>query len=138
MYAVLVPVDANDDRTTAQIDFLTSMPIVEDDLSVTVTHVLRDATGEVPTAMRRPDRVGTVNRAIEAFEKEGYETHVRGASAPPADGILEMAEEIGADLIVMGGRKRRPSGKALFGSVTQSVVLDAEVPVVVTGQQIEE
>jgi len=138
MYTVLVPVDDNDDRTAAQIDFLTSIPLVAEDLSVTVTHVLRDAGEEAPAAMRRPDRVRTVNRAVDAFEEQGLEVHVRGASAPPADGILDMAEEIDADLVVMGGRKRRPSGKALFGSVTQEVVLNSEVPVVVTGQQVGE
>lgn len=138
MYTVLVPVDDDDARTAAQIDFLTSIPVVEEDCSVTVTHVLRDAGEEAPPAMRRPDRVRTVNRAVDALEDRGYEVHVRGASAPPAEGILDMADEIEADLIVMGGRKRRPSGKALFGSVTQAVVLDADLPVVVTGQQAGE
>jgi nucleotide-binding universal stress UspA family protein len=39
--------------------------------------------------------------------------------------------EVDADLVVVGARKRTPVGKAVFGSVTQSVVLDSPVPVTV-------
>lgn len=55
---------------------------------------------------------------------------VEGSVGPPAEKILSKARENDAEYLVIGGRKRSPVGKALFGSVTQSVLLDADRPVV--------
>ncbi|PFG33816.1 universal stress protein [Sanguibacter antarcticus] len=48
-----------------------------------------------------------------------------------ADAILDHAEKVDAQIIVMGSRKRTPVGKFLLGSTTQRVLLDAAVPVLV-------
>jgi nucleotide-binding universal stress UspA family protein len=48
-----------------------------------------------------------------------------------ADAILSLANQAGADLVVIGGRRRNPVGKALLGSVTQRLILAAECPVLV-------
>lgn len=59
-----------------------------------------------------------------------------GTVGNPAVMILEKIGEHDARYIVLGGRKRTPIGKALFGSVTQSVLLEADRPVVtVTGSE---
>lgn len=54
----------------------------------------------------------------------------RGAVGEPAEMLLETADAADADYLVIGGRKRTPIGKALFGSVSQSVLLNATRPVV--------
>ncbi|SFS89849.1 universal stress protein [Halostagnicola kamekurae] len=53
-----------------------------------------------------------------------------GRVGDPAEEILDRAAAVDARYIVIGGRPRSPVGKALFGSVTQSVLLDADRPVV--------
>jgi Universal stress protein UspA and related nucleotide-binding proteins len=53
-----------------------------------------------------------------------------GLIGQPAPEILEYAEEHETRYIVIGGQKRSPVGKALFGSTTQQVLLGAERPVV--------
>lgn len=53
-----------------------------------------------------------------------------GLAGNPADKIIQYSEKIDADYIVMSGRKKSPTGKALFGSVLQSVLLDATCHVV--------
>ena len=40
-----------------------------------------------------------------------------------------IADEVDADMIVLGGRGRSPAGKALFGSTTQEVLLGSPCPV---------
>nr|WP_276298484.1 universal stress protein [Halomicroarcula sp. ZS-22-S1] len=45
--------------------------------------------------------------------------------------MLEVADARDANLVVLGGRKRSPAGKALFGSVTQDVILGTDRSVLV-------
>ncbi|MDP8946815.1 MAG: universal stress protein [Actinomycetota bacterium] len=51
--------------------------------------------------------------------------------APPVDAILDLGEEIGADLIVLGSRGHGPIGRLLLGSVSEGVVHHATRPVLV-------
>jgi nucleotide-binding universal stress UspA family protein len=46
-----------------------------------------------------------------------------------AEELLKVADEVGAELLVIGMRHRTPVGKLLMGSVAQRVLLDARVPV---------
>lgn len=48
-----------------------------------------------------------------------------------ADAILEKVRDIRPDILVIGARRRSPVGKAFLGSVTQSIILEADVPVLV-------
>lgn len=50
----------------------------------------------------------------------------------PAEGIVAAAEEISADLIVMGSHGRRGIGRLLLGSQTSNVLAHSKVPVLVT------
>ena len=47
----------------------------------------------------------------------------------PADDLIAVAEEVDADLIVIGLRRRTPVGKLILGSSAQRILLDAHCPV---------
>jgi nucleotide-binding universal stress UspA family protein len=68
--------------------------------------------------------------AAEAIERAGGEATPVGLMGDPADEIVNYAEEEGVSYLVVAGRRRSPVGKALFGSVAQSILLSASCPVV--------
>jgi nucleotide-binding universal stress UspA family protein len=69
---------------------------------------------------------------IEATLGEYDEARVTpmGEVGDPTEMVLALADDHDARFIVIGGRKRGPVGKALFGSTTQSLLLNANRPVV--------
>ncbi|MFC6838022.1 universal stress protein [Halomarina ordinaria] len=68
--------------------------------------------------------------ATEAIQDADADAEPVGLVGDPADEIVSYATRVGAEYIVVAGRKRSAVGKALFGSVSQSVILSAETPVV--------
>lgn len=75
------------------------------------------------------DRIRDHARRVAEEAAQDRDTCV-GLVGDAADQLAEYAEEHGASYLVVGGRRRSPVGKALFGSVTQEVLLNAPVPVV--------
>jgi nucleotide-binding universal stress UspA family protein len=73
-----------------------------------------------------------VRTALEAkLEESGLEYDVRELvrGAEPAEDLIGIAEESGAELIVIGLRRRTPVGKLILGSNAQRILLDAPCPV---------
>ena len=48
-----------------------------------------------------------------------------------AETILDLTRTVEAELLIIGARRRSPVGKLILGSVTQTLILEAEVPVLV-------
>lgn len=58
-----------------------------------------------------------------------YEVRHLPRSVDPAEDLLGVAEEVGAEVIVIGLRRRSPVGKLILGSNAQRILLDAPCPV---------
>jgi nucleotide-binding universal stress UspA family protein len=128
MYDVVIGVDDNEQRAVACARAAANLPGDADEKRVTIIHSFIDNPSGASAT-----QIGSVREATDLLEEHGIEVRVTESSGDPADQILDAAEDEDADLIVVSGRKRSPTGKALFGSVTQSVILKADRPVMVAG-----
>jgi nucleotide-binding universal stress UspA family protein len=126
MYDILIPVDERVERAEAQVSLLADQPLDREQVRCTVVHAFEDDYGE-----EMLDRPRGVTRALDLLEEHGFAAEFYEINSPPSSQITAYASDEGYDLIVMGGRKRSPTSKAVFGSVTQSVLLEAEIPVTV-------
>jgi nucleotide-binding universal stress UspA family protein len=133
MYRILLPVDGDEERARRQASYVSSLPCSDEAVEVFVLYIFgqNDDASEFD-GRRSVTRVGAVRAATNHLEEHDVDATVLEDSGETAERILRDADDHDVDEIVLGGRKRSPAGKALFGSVTQSVILDSELPVVVT------
>lgn len=104
----------------------------------------------VTEARRRSSSLVVVNSQHGGHGREGThvdevlataEADLRAAGVPftiralvrendPAEDLVDVADEIGAECIVIGLRRRSPVGKLILGSNAQRILLEANCPVI--------
>lgn len=100
-----------------------------DELSSTRENI--DADGSLSLDDLAARKSGIVT-AKEILEDANIDVEVRGTDQDErADGILAVTDEANVNRLYLYGRKRSPTGKAVFGSTLQQVLLNAPVPVTV-------
>lgn len=111
-------------------------------LSVTPTEEYED-THEAVASIGSSDLVYTIEQAeesatrkltraaTEAFEGLDVDYHTKAVFGREIDSILDVAEAYDCDHLFIAGRRRSPTGKALFGDLTQQVLLSFDGPVTV-------
>ncbi len=133
MYRILVPVDTDPDRARGQAAFIEELPTDAETIEVIITHALPPEDVQDTDDPSSVEAVETVRLARDYLEERDYDVTLATGRLPPADGILDLAEEHSVDQIVMGSRKRSPTGKVIFGSVSQQVLLESPVSVTIVG-----
>jgi len=79
-------------------------------------------------AARYETELDEVRRRLEAAGV-AHEVRQLVRGMEPAEDLIAVAEEVAADFIVIGLRRRTPVGKLILGSNAQRILLDAPCPV---------
>ncbi|WP_267641942.1 universal stress protein [Haloarchaeobius amylolyticus] len=74
-------------------------------------------------------RQATIRALRKRFDDAGVDYQVRGTVGDHGPAIVDVAKGVDADRVYVAGRKRSPTGKAVFGSTAQEVMLSAPCPV---------
>jgi nucleotide-binding universal stress UspA family protein len=72
-----------------------------------------------------------MEKVVGAGPPLSWQLHLETAGGDLGDALLRLVDAVGAELLVIGARRRSPVGKALLGSVAQTVILEANLPVLV-------
>ncbi|WP_137286582.1 universal stress protein [Halorussus salinisoli] len=128
MYRILAAIGTDEDRALEQAEAIADLPR-NGDVPVTLFHDFDDSNPEGASV----HQIAAVRRAAELLEDEGIEVEYAESSGAAARTILDAADRMDADLLCLAPRGRTPAGKALFGSVTQQVILEGSRPTLVVG-----
>jgi nucleotide-binding universal stress UspA family protein len=134
-----MPIVATVDRSARAVSVIRHAADLAEDAGVEL-HVVHVGSAGVPSPEGGYDsdrerrfagmRAGGVARELGG-EVEGVgDFETVGLEGDPAEALLEYAREVDAECVVVSGRKRSPLGQAVFGSVTRSLLLHADLPVV--------
>jgi nucleotide-binding universal stress UspA family protein len=120
-----------------------------ENVDVAITHVYDEGDTEKLVEMfdvdldqpQHLDAIAKHNTAVQmlsdGLDKRNISYWTRGAIGDPVAKILEIAEDESADFILIAGRERSPAGKAIFGSTSQRVLLNASRPVIFIGMEAD-
>lgn len=105
------------------------------DAELTVVHSMRGGTrDEAAEAFRYREEL---KRVEDRLKTEGIRYQIRELvlGHSPSEDLLQFCAEEGADLIVIGIRRRSPVGKLVLGSNAQDILLRADCPVLAVKAQ---
>lgn len=92
--------------------------------------VVNGSGGDPVTGDRLLADESRVDDLAKTLAEAGVEFDIRQPMrGEPAEEIIHVARERGAELIVLGLRRRSPVGKLIMGSTAQRVLLEASCPV---------
>jgi len=144
METILVAVGPTDENRTEKLTATVADIAGPAEATVALAHVYeseeyersRDRLDFDPDSEVTPDVIARRDATIRALEDDletaGIETAVYGRLAngdSVATRLVDLAESLDVDLVVVGGRDRSPTGKAVFGSTAQDVLLNSPAPV---------
>ena len=96
---------------------------------VGVESTIINCTKSSPTILRPGGITAAMISDLLGIQIEVDTKVIRGVS--PSEGIIHVADEVGADLILMGSHGRTGFKKMMLGSVAQNVLTQSPIPVLI-------
>ena len=108
----------------------------QDKAKIVIAHVEQDVAGKggAPLPITEDEIQAEIRKQADELSANGIETAIEMRNVMlggPAHAIEEIAEEAGADLIILGTRGHAPVAGLLLGSVTERILHIARRPVLV-------
>ena len=120
---------------------LAYVPTPEGDaaLAAAVEEARRRATGAVVVHVPRPADSASapysveqvLDAVVERFTAVGVAAEIREVptGTDTADALIDVAQEVGADVVVIGLRRRTAVGKLVLGSTSSRLLLGLDCPI---------
>lgn len=70
----------------------------------------------------------------QSFIRDGISVNTKIHHGPASESIIFVADEIGADLIIMGSHGRTGMKRLILGSVARTVLSESHIPVLIVKQ----
>ncbi|MFB6150247.1 MAG: universal stress protein [Haloarculaceae archaeon] len=120
------------DLASAFDDPLLVVHVVPDDFSaLAYDHDQLDVERGLDAAEKREQAAAFAKSVADrTLDDPDDRVEAAGRVGAPVQEILAAADEADARYLVVGGTQRSPTGKAVFGSTTQSLLLRSDRPVV--------
>jgi nucleotide-binding universal stress UspA family protein len=131
--SILVPTDGSEESMDALEEAIDLAKLTDATLNVLfVADTAQDSVTVVGTdVIDALEREGEeiVSEVVERARESGVDVESEVVQGDPSKAIVDYAETIGADVIVMGTHGRRGLSRMLLGSVTETVIRTSPVPV---------
>lgn len=132
MYSVPLAADRSENRARNQAEYVAGLPNDETEVEATVLYVYpsEDYKGAPPHDFAEIDAAVA---AADQLEAAGVSVNRVVDGGEVATKILAHADDVDAENVVLGGRRRSCVAKVVMGSIAMDVIVSAERPVTVTG-----
>jgi len=128
---VLFPIDSSRESGQA-VETVAKLVKTNDSRLVLLSVVETPEEGEAPDAMSSPEAIAKLLQgAKELFSNQGIEAEAIERAGKPAFTICDVADEIAADLIVMGCRGIGLTEEGAANSITNRVINLSPCPVLI-------
>ncbi|MFO7926543.1 MAG: universal stress protein [Halobacteriota archaeon] len=138
---LVVAVGPNDNTRTDELTEAVLDVAIPTDSSVVLLHAFDERAyekgieeagfdpDESPSANELAERLEGIDIISEALDAADVPCEIRGEIGAEGDTILQTTEAVGGDLLYISGRKRSPTGKAVFGSISHRIMMNSSCPV---------
>ena len=91
---------------------------------------------ERPSPTELAGRLEGIDTLAAAMEDAGVPYEIRGSIGEEGETILAETDAVDGDLLYISGRKRSPTGKAVFGSTSHRIMMNSSCPVLFVRENV--